>query len=107
LEYEVVTEESLAGQSTDDLMLRLMCMCIVRGQHQQQLVDSLQMRSLALHMQARISCYALASASSSVQGALDACKSLWLRSLASEEYTTSKHFVFHSATGLLVTVLCM
>lgn len=55
LEYEVVTPGSLTNQSTEDLMLRLMCQTIVRGQQHQQLVDSLQMRALALHMQACIS----------------------------------------------------
>ena len=54
MEYEVVSEGALADQSTEDLMQRLMCQTIIRGQQHQQLIDSLQMRALAIHMQACI-----------------------------------------------------
>lgn len=51
MEYETVTTQSLESQGTEDLMLRLMCQTLIKGLPHQQLVDSLQMRALALHMQ--------------------------------------------------------
>lgn len=75
LEYEAVTPESLADQSTEDLMLRLTCQTMVRGQRHQQLVESLQMRALALHMQVcrLLLCIALCFV---VQHCLQVCRAL-------------------------------